>query len=269
MEFSYTNLSGRVNGQKGPAMDSSAAEPVTVLVIDDEKPTLTMFRLFLRAYGYDVICAENGFQGLEMFKAHHPRIVFTDLKMPEMDGIELLKRIKQQAPRTEVIVITGHGDMDLAMQALNLEASDFINKPIDRIALEAALDRAKMRLAGLQGRNCRLTFEQRGKVSLVRIEGTLSGKDETNLARLVEKSLAAGSTGLLLSFTPHSALDGTGIGALGRLIAGSDTGRLAVAASGLSVNFTLLLKMVGLTRFMELYSTEQEGLDALASSSVR
>ena len=245
-------------------MGSDTAEQVTVLVIDDEKPTLTMFRLFLSAYGYNVLCAENGTRGLELVRTHAPRIVFTDLKMPEMDGIEVLKRIKQQAPQTEVIVITGHGDMDLAMQALNLDASDFINKPIDRTALNAALDRARTRLADPGARCCKLTFEQRGRVSLVHIEGTLSGSHEGRLTRLMDKGLQAGSCGLLLSFAPHSALDGAGIGALVRLIAKSGSGRPPVAAAGLSVNFSLLLKMVGLTRFMTLYATEQEALEALA-----
>jgi hypothetical protein len=85
-----------------------------ILVIDDEKPTLSMFLLFLKAYGYEVLLAENGAQGLKIFEAESPAIVFTDLKMPGMDGFEVLDRIKSQSPETEVIVITGHGDMDLA-----------------------------------------------------------------------------------------------------------------------------------------------------------
>ncbi len=245
-------------------MESGADDRLTVLVIDDERPTLTMFRLFLSAYGYNVLCAANGPQGLEFVKTHCPQIVFTDLKMPEMDGIEVLKKIKAQAPQTEVIVITGHGDMDLAMQALNLDASDFINKPIDRVALEAALERARTRLADPGARCCKLDFEQRGPVSLIHIEGTLSGSHEGRLARMADKALEAGSCGLLLSFAPNSALNGAGIGALSRLIAKRGGGRLPVAAAGLSVNFALLLKMVGLTRFMALYANEQEALEALS-----
>ena len=90
----------------------------TVLVIDDETATLTMFRLFLNAYGYSVMTAENGETGLELLREHHPGIVFTDLKMPGMDGFEVLKQIKKTAPETEVIVITGHGDMDQVVRAL-------------------------------------------------------------------------------------------------------------------------------------------------------
>jgi len=103
-----------------------------ILVIDDEKATLKMFRLFLDVYGFDIFTAESGEEGLDVFDKEKPDIVLTDIKMPGMDGIEVLQQIKKRSPATEVIVITGHGDMDLAIQALNLDAADFINKPIQR-----------------------------------------------------------------------------------------------------------------------------------------
>jgi len=103
-----------------------------ILIIDDEKPTLTMFNLTLSAFGYTVITAENGQEGIESFERERPPLVITDIKMPGMDGIEVLRRIKEIDPNTEVIIVTGHGDMDLAIKALNLDATDFINKPIQR-----------------------------------------------------------------------------------------------------------------------------------------
>lgn len=222
-----------------------------------------MFRLFLSAYGYNVVCAENGPRGLELVREYQPQIVFTDLKMPEMDGIEVLKKIKELAPQTEVIVITGHGDMDLAMQALNLDASDFINKPIDRVALEAALERAQLRLANPMANTCRLTFETRNQVSLIRIEGTLTGKQEACLSKLVDKARQAGSKDLLLAFSANAAVNGAGIGVLSRLVGRDSSRPLSVAVSGLSINFILLLKMVGLNRFMALYESEQEALASI------
>ena len=65
-----------------------------VLVIDDERPTLGMFELFLGAYGYEVLTAESAQEGLNIFKKERPPIVLTDIKMPGMDGLEILKKIK-------------------------------------------------------------------------------------------------------------------------------------------------------------------------------
>jgi hypothetical protein len=70
-----------------------------VLIIDDEKPTLAMFELFLEAYGFEVLTAEKGEEGIEVFEAENPSIVFTDIKMPGIDGFEVLKRIKTHFTR--------------------------------------------------------------------------------------------------------------------------------------------------------------------------
>jgi YesN/AraC family two-component response regulator len=117
-----------------------------ILVIDDEKPTLSMFRLFLDAYGYTVYTAENGTEGLAIFQKEKPEIVLTDIKMPGIDGLAILQQIKAINPNTAVIVITGHGDTALAEQAVALDAVDFINKPIKKQALDAALEKAKKKL---------------------------------------------------------------------------------------------------------------------------
>lgn len=117
-----------------------------ILVIDDEKPTLTMFRLFLDVYGYTVFTAENGTEGLEIFKQERPQMVITDIKMPGVDGLTILQQMKDIDPAVEVIVITGHGDIDLAKQAMDRHAADFINKPIKKEALDAALNKARERL---------------------------------------------------------------------------------------------------------------------------
>ena len=114
-----------------------------ILVIDDEKATLSMFRLFLDAYGYTVFTAENGTEGLAIFRKEKPAIVLTDIKMPGIDGLAVLQQIKEIDPNTAVIVITGHGDTALSEQAVALDAVDFINKPIKKEALDAALEKAK------------------------------------------------------------------------------------------------------------------------------
>lgn len=117
-----------------------------ILVIDDEKATLSMFRLFLEAYGYVVLTAENGTEGLEIFSKEKPALVITDIKMPGIDGLTVLQRIKDIDPKAGVIVITGHGDTDLAQRALESNAIDFIHKPIKKEALDAALKKVRQRL---------------------------------------------------------------------------------------------------------------------------
>ena len=118
-----------------------------ILVIDDEKATLSMFRLFLDAYGYTVYTAENGIEGLTIFQKEKPEIVLTDIKMPGIDGLAVLQQIKEMDPNTAVIVITGHGDTALAEQAVTLDAVDFIHKPIKKAALDAALEKAEKKLS--------------------------------------------------------------------------------------------------------------------------
>jgi PAS domain S-box-containing protein len=117
-----------------------------LLLIDDEEPAREIVGMSLRSDGYQVLTAEDGKGGLEVFGKESPPIVLTDIKMPGMDGIEVLKRIKEISPETEVIVISGHGDMDLAIQSLQLEASDFVIKPIVEEALSVALRRAREKL---------------------------------------------------------------------------------------------------------------------------
>jgi signal transduction histidine kinase len=118
-----------------------------ILVIDDEKPSLAMLRLLLGAYGYVVLTADNGLAGLEVFRSEKPPIVMTDIKMPGIDGIEVLQRIKKESQDTEVIMVTGHGDIELAIQSLKFDATDFITKPISNDTLGIALKRVNERRA--------------------------------------------------------------------------------------------------------------------------
>jgi signal transduction histidine kinase/FixJ family two-component response regulator len=122
-----------------------------LLLVDDEAGLRTVLGISLGDAGYEVLSAEDGRAGLDLFRKHRPSIVLTDIKMPVMDGVELLKEIKRIAPETEVIMLTGHGDMELAIECLKLEATDFITKPIRDEMLEFALKRAteKIRMGRL------------------------------------------------------------------------------------------------------------------------
>ena len=117
-----------------------------ILLIDDEPDIVRVLGISLKADGYQVIPALSGAEGLEAFAKDKPEIVITDIKMPGMDGIEVLEKIKAIDPNTEVIIITGHGDIDNTIEALKYGASDFINKPVRDDALSIALKRAKEKL---------------------------------------------------------------------------------------------------------------------------
>ena len=114
-----------------------------LLLIDDEPDILRVLSMSLKADGYDVISAQNGAEGVAAFEKEKPDIVITDIKMPGMDGIEVLKKVKGLNPDAEVIIITGHGDIENAIEALKHGASDFINKPVRDEALAIALIRAR------------------------------------------------------------------------------------------------------------------------------
>jgi signal transduction histidine kinase len=122
-------------------MTNVPSEVKPILLVDDEQDIRDVLQVALEDAGYEVLLAENGQQALDLFLQNRPPIVMTDIKMPIMDGIQLLQRVKQEAPETEVIMITGHGDMDLAVRSLKHEATDFITKPIHVDALEIALRR--------------------------------------------------------------------------------------------------------------------------------
>jgi len=118
-----------------------------ILLIDDEEVILRVLSMSLKSDGHDVVTADCGEKGLEVFEEESPQIVLTDIKMPGMDGLEVLRRIKALKPEVEVIIITGHGDIDAAIEALQNGASDFINKPVKDEALSVALKRAEEKLS--------------------------------------------------------------------------------------------------------------------------
>jgi len=113
-----------------------------VLLIDDEESNVRVLSKSLQVDGYPVVFALSGEEGIAVFERESPQIILTDIKMPGMNGLEVLKIVKAKQPDTEVIIITGHGDVDAALEALHCGASDFISKPIRDQALSIALKRA-------------------------------------------------------------------------------------------------------------------------------
>lgn len=117
-----------------------------ILLVDDEQGIRNVLGITLADAGYEVETAGDGRRAARMIHELQPDIVLTDIRMPGMDGIELLKFIKTGSPDIEVIMITGHGDLKLAIESLKMDAVDFITKPINNDILEIALKRARDRI---------------------------------------------------------------------------------------------------------------------------
>jgi len=121
------------------------AEARSLLLVDDEDGIRRVLALTLADAGFSVRAAQNAEEALALFRAEPAPVVITDIKMPGMDGLGLLQALKALDPECEVILITGHGDMDLAIQGIKLDAADFVTKPIRDDALFIALARARER----------------------------------------------------------------------------------------------------------------------------
>jgi len=112
-----------------------------VLISDDEKNTREGLRLLLQDRPLDMRLAADGEEALQIIRAEPIDLVLADLKMPRLDGMELLKCIKEESPQTEVIILTGHGTIESARDALKLGAYDYLTKPVDIDELAMLVDR--------------------------------------------------------------------------------------------------------------------------------
>jgi signal transduction histidine kinase len=165
----------------------------TILIVDDEPDIRDVLVISLQDMGYRTVEAENASHAFTVFKKENPRVVVTDIKMPGGDGIELLRKIKHENPETEVIMITGHGDMNLAIRSLKYDATDFITKPINVDALEIALRRAQEKIVMRR----RLQDYTRNLEQLVREKTEL--QDHLASLGLMIGSISHGMKGLLTS----------------------------------------------------------------------
>ena len=131
-------------------MPSSAHRPVKILAIDDEPVIRDNIASYLEDSGFHVLQAGNGAAGLSQLREERPDIVLLDLRMPEMDGLAFLEALQQEAAETPVIVVSGTGVLQDAIEALRAGAQDFVTKPILDMAvlehaIQNALERARLR----------------------------------------------------------------------------------------------------------------------------
>jgi DNA-binding NtrC family response regulator len=122
-------------------------EKMKMMLVDDEERFLTSTKKLLVRRGYDIITASSGSIALDKLLETDVHVVILDVKMPGMDGIETLKSIKENHPLVEVIMLTGHGTIESAVEGLKAGATDYLTKPadIDEIVLKAeeAFERRK------------------------------------------------------------------------------------------------------------------------------
>ena len=118
------------------------SKEIRILVVDDDTELTDMLVAYLDQLGYTATAAYDSREGFELFQKSRYPLVITDLKMPAMDGIELMERIKAIDRKTLVIVITGHGTIESAVAALKKGAYDFIAKPFKPETLKVIVDRA-------------------------------------------------------------------------------------------------------------------------------
>ncbi|MGQ7958073.1 two-component system response regulator RssB [Pseudomonas sp. SP16.1] len=123
----------------------------TLLIIDDDEVVRASLAAYLEDSGFEVLQAANGLQGLEVFQQAKPDLMICDLRMPQVDGLELIRRINALGVEVPVIVVSGAGVMNDAVEALRLGAADYLIKPLEDLAVlehsvRRALDRSRLRL---------------------------------------------------------------------------------------------------------------------------
>jgi signal transduction histidine kinase/CheY-like chemotaxis protein len=164
----------------------------TILTIDDEAVIRQSFHAYLEDYDYRVLEAENGIDGLEVFRREQVDLVLVDLRMPVMGGLEVLSRIRQVSPDTPVIVVSGAGDICDVVEALRLGAWDFLMKPVNdmsilRHAIDQGLERAR-----LIGENRRYQTELEERVSLQTRELTALNRRLCDVVETTKRLLGCG-----------------------------------------------------------------------------
>lgn len=124
----------------------------SILIVDDDKNTRDGLKQYLEGCDYDVLTAENGSEGFDAFKKAQPDIVLTDVRMPVMEGTELLEKIMAESPKTQVILLTAYGAVDDAVKAMKKGAFYYLTKPVNLEELDFLIKKA-LRSKNLQDEN--------------------------------------------------------------------------------------------------------------------
>src|SRR6266849_7128197 len=113
-----------------------------VLVVDDDASTREVFGELLERWGYEVEQTGDGHDALKLITERRPDVIISDLVMPKLDGLALTRALREESPDTPVIIITGKGTIDAAVEAVREGVFDFVEKPLDPARLKVILQRA-------------------------------------------------------------------------------------------------------------------------------
>jgi DNA-binding NtrC family response regulator len=172
----------------------AARRKTRVLAVDDEPSMIEWLRVLLEHEGYEVRTAMIGARGEEIFRTWRPDVVITDMLLPDIDGLELLRKFKQASAETEVVVLTGHGSVPKAVDAIKAGAYSFVEKPVEPDAILAVLEKAIERKT-LRSENEQLKKQLQGPFKFANIIGKSRKMHE--LLELVE-SVAGSDANILI-----------------------------------------------------------------------
>lgn len=165
----------------------------TILVVEDDAENRAAMVKVLEGAEYQVLETDNGQQALDIINAENVDLLVTDLRLPVMDGVELLKRAKTIEQDIEVIMITGHGTVEVAVEAIKEGAYDFITKPVRKAQLLRAVEKAsEKQYLSRENRELRQQLSQTGARRLIYASG-----DMRNIARMVEQVAPSTATVLI------------------------------------------------------------------------
>jgi two-component system response regulator HydG len=189
----------------------STTKKARILVVDDEASARSGLEKLLKQEGYTVDSADDGTTALERFNETPADVVVTDLKMPKMDGIELLKKLREQDADVPVLVCTAFGDVSTAVQAMRAGAEDYLTKPIDFDALSVAIERAlERRELRVEAENLRRQIRERDGEGL---QGLVGASPAMQRVYRVARQVAPARATVLIT-----GESGTGKGELARAI---------------------------------------------------
>ena len=185
----------------------------TLLIIDDDDVVRASLAAYLEDSGFSVLQAGNGQQGLQVFEEHQPDLVICDLRMPQMGGLELIRRISERAPQLPVIVVSGAGVMNDAVEALRLGAADYLIKPLEDLAVlehsvRRALDRSRLVLENQRYRDKLEAANRELEASLHLLQEDQNAGRQVQMNMLPESPWTAGDLSFEHQIIPSLYLSG-------------------------------------------------------------